>query len=179
MPSIASIRRELGIDPGLVLAFFLSFSRFEYALKRSPAYVKRGKHGAASADWTAFANAHSAAFDPQASPRLREAFEYLDRHPPGIQVATPAGALSWRAPNRNGQSDLAWAIRHVQAARNNLFHGGKFPRPVGPVEDSARNTVLLTHCLTILRSALELDPNVKMLFEESFVSSTIPLAAAA
>lgn len=44
----------------------------------------------------------------------------------------------------------------VRVVRNNLLHGGKFPIPVGPIEDPSRNALLLRHCCTVLEKYLEI-----------------------
>jgi hypothetical protein len=49
---------------------------------------------------------------------------------------------------------------HAEPEQNNLFHGGKWPDPVGFVEEVARNTVLIQESLAVLKAILEL-PNVE------------------
>jgi hypothetical protein len=44
---------------------------------------------------------------------------------------------------------------YVRTVRNNLFHGGKFPR-TGSVEEPLRNKKLITECLAVLDCLLKL-----------------------
>src|SRR5271165_5247040 len=53
-------------------------------------------------------------------------------------------------------------ITMVCRARNNLFHGGKFPN--GPISDPVRNPRLLRHSLTILEACIPLDRKVRRLW---------------
>jgi hypothetical protein len=124
---------------------FRTFARFEYALKAA------GFHegdGAAKADWRAFAESVSGLFDNPADPRLKEAVEYVLRHPPKKQIIEE-GALVWGevAPDTDLQADLV--LQYVRRVRNNLFHGGKFN---GQWFEPERSELLLRHCLTILHA---------------------------
>jgi len=150
---------HLDIEKEIVLEFFFVFSRFEYALKRAR-YLDRDE-GSASANWDKFASERENAFSPNETPELKEAVDYLDKHPPQKQVVK-AGELSWQDSKRS-ESDhlLKWLLKLVKTVRNNLFHGGKFHRSV---EDPSRNPTLLKNSLVILYACLELHPTVKELF---------------
>jgi hypothetical protein len=58
-----------------------------------------------------------------------------------------------------------FTIACVRTVRNNLFHGGKFPMPVGPVDDVAHNTELVSSSLRVLRACLRFDSDVRASFE--------------
>ena len=65
----------------------------------------------------------------------------------------------------SGESEADFVVRCVKRIRNNLFHGGKFPIPTGPVSAPERDTELLEHGLVILHALLELDERVKKHWE--------------
>jgi len=50
----------------------------------------------------------------------------------------------------------------IRIVRNNLFHGGKFP--LAPVQEPARNPLLLHHALVIIYACLPLDAEVNAYF---------------
>ncbi|HJX12988.1 MAG TPA: hypothetical protein VJ377_05605, partial [Dehalococcoidales bacterium] len=49
----------------------------------------------------------------------------------------------------------------IKQVRNNLFHGGKFPDPIGPVGDPTRDPSLIKHSITVLKHLLFSSPDVK------------------
>ncbi|HEV2695986.1 MAG TPA: hypothetical protein VG347_24070 [Verrucomicrobiae bacterium] len=144
----------------LLFRFFLVFARFEYALKRAGFANSSGSK--VSANWDAFASKYNAAFDPTNSPELKQAYAYFKEHPPRKQIMK-AGVLDWSEPNVLGQGPvLIWLLGSVRIVRNNLFHGGKFP--VAPIEEPARNPLLLYHALAIIDACLPLDMTVNEYF---------------
>ena len=168
----------LGIDPKLVVDFFASFSRFEYALKRSghlkrpqpqSAAAERPPSGARSSrnaepDWDDFANSVSGKFAGVTEQSFRDAVDFFLRKPPERKIVVD-DELQFEAIRRGqGESEEQYVLRLVRCVRNNLFHGGKFP--TGPVEEVARNSKLLNACLAVLESCLELSPNLKQTFCE-------------
>jgi hypothetical protein len=142
--------------------FFLAFSRFEYALKRS-GFV-RGSSERVEADWDGFASEHRYALDPDSDPGLRAAVNYFEAHPPKKQILR-GKRLSWgdSAP-RGNEPLLCWLIQMLRRVRNNLFHGGKFPSH--PIEDPARDPLLIDHSLMILKACLALNREVERHFAE-------------
>jgi hypothetical protein len=135
-------------DGDLARQFFVYFARFEYAMKRSK-YLK-GDETRAEADWDKLGNCLHKKFDPARMPELQAAVDYLMRNPPQKQVVVN-GVLDWR-PVVQGSSERysRFMLRLVCTVRNNLFHGGKFPSPTGPIAESSRDRNLLENCLIVL-----------------------------
>jgi hypothetical protein len=157
------------IDQKLLLDFFLSFARFEYALKNTGFYVRhqstQGLPIHAEPDWDRFAVSLRQVFDPGRTPELRQAFEYLTLSPPNKQVIVN-GAPAWETPTRDPSvSDIEFALRMVRCVRNNLFHGGKHTNDVH--ESPTRTTELLRSSLTVLGECLTLSPGQRQAFDEA------------
>jgi hypothetical protein len=152
------------IDQALVFRFFISFSRFEYALKRS-GFFKKGSgifSSDAVTDWDKFAKTHRTAFYRGATPALTEACSYFERRPPRRQVVKN-GELSWSSPlSRGWKPELDWFLQMVRRVRDNLFHGGE--------EESAGDSELLHHCLVIMETALSLNHAVQSNFNSPLES---------
>lgn len=160
------IRLLTGDNGEIVLQFFVTFSRFEYALKRA-GFVKGDSHNNASADWCGFARERlNARLASITDTEFTEARSYLLHEPPGKQIFVEAGRIvRWQANSqRSRECEGEYLLRLVKDVRNNLFHGGKYPD--GPVSNQARNKRLLQTCLTILEKCLALDADVKDFFEE-------------
>ncbi|MCX6847577.1 MAG: hypothetical protein NTY98_01525 [Verrucomicrobia bacterium] len=149
----------------LVISFFFAFSRFEYALKRTGYIVPNLSY--AKPDWTRFAHDTAAQFNREQDPKVECALLYLKANPPKQQIEIN-GSLDWRdsAPVA-GQVTLIAAVKWLLIIRNNLFHGGKFPLPVGNVADPARDDILISHALVILNEALEASPRVQSCFNDA------------
>ena len=153
------INLQAEFDKQLVIKFFYCFSRFEYALKRVPKYLKTGNSGQAEPKWDAFANYLGSDFFNSIKQSNNAAI--LFENPPEKQIVfqnknLDQKELGWKkkATAKNNK-ELFLAIRLV---RNNLFHGGKYPS--GPVKDPSRNEELLKACLFILEKALN-DPRAE------------------
>jgi len=156
---------ELGVNREVVISFILYFSRFEYALKQTGCYAG-GNRSHVYADWRNFAEDHNDTFETELDEDVREAAEYLERHPPKRQVKA-AGKLDWKEMEFESNLRLRRVLQTVRTVRNNLFHGGKFPTEED--HDPTRDEVLLRHCLTILHAALELSEDVRRHFKNSFL----------
>jgi hypothetical protein len=144
-----AIIEALNVPKELALGFLGVFSRFEYALKRA-GYVK-DKRTHVSPDWVTFGK-DLAALDPAALLPVSACCPYLLAKPPKKQVLR-FGALDWDAlPKENSQ--IEGILASVRTVRNNLFHGGKFP--TGPVDEPLRDKQLITECLAVLQSLLQL-----------------------
>ena len=148
----------------LVFLFFVTFARFECALKDAGFFVKRD--GDAEADWDAFANSLRGKLESKRTPELADAIDYLTNHPPRKEVVA-ARELSW-APlsHGKGESTEAWFLRLVRRIRNNLFHGGKGRYPYGPVPEPSRDSKLLYCGLVVLSECLSLSPEVERAFKD-------------
>jgi len=161
------IQSLTGDNDELVLQFFITFSRFEYALKRA-GFVKSGPSNSALPDWSKFAKEKcNALLDDTTDIEFTEARSFLLQKPPQKQIFVKSGnCMQWQNnTKRNGEGDAEYLLRLVRDVRNNLFHGGKYPE--GPVSGLIlRNSKLLQACLTILEKGLSLDADVKHFFED-------------
>jgi hypothetical protein len=150
-------------DRMLAWHFFIFFSRFEYALKRSGQYLKNGD---AQPNWDKFASDHESRFNQRASPEVLGAVDYFLHSPPRKQLARD-GALGWSEPQEyNGVGPrLCWLLRAIRYVRNNLFHGGKFP--LIPISDPSRDRDLLLHAMVVLQACLPLNEDVHRWFNDA------------
>ena len=154
----------LGINRALVLRFFATFSRFEYSLKRS-GFLKTGDK--AEANWDAYANSLRGQFANVQDSAFRDAVAFFLNAPPGTQVVSGSD-IDWRDTKLgNGEQHENYILRLVKIVRNNLFHGGKYPVPTGPMEEVGRNQRLLEASITVLKQCLELSNDVRRAFEET------------
>jgi hypothetical protein len=153
----------------MVWQFFVTFSRFEYALKRA-GFVKGDSYDNALPDWGRFAREKlNAQIADITDAEFTKARSYLLQEPPRRQTFVKSNkSMQWRANSkRSSEGEGEYLLRLVRDARNNLFHGGKYPSPDGPVNDQTlRNSQLLQACLTILEKCRLLDGAVKHFFEE-------------
>lgn len=124
-----SILQTLNIPQNLVLEFLATFSRFEYALKKS-GYVD-GNEKKVSAAWDGFAN-DVAKLEAELLGKVLDSCPYLQRHPPKKQVLKD-GALHWLERQGTSGSAIGDVLLSVRTVRNNVFHGGKFPD--GPISE--------------------------------------------
>lgn len=152
-------------DRKLAIVFFLFFSRFEYALKRS-GYLKQSssKVNPASADWMQYAAKHPHILRENYDESLLKAVEYLAASPPKKQVSRN-GELDWEDDCRDSLTDPARIFTLVCRIRNNLFHGGKFPS--GPVADTDRDRRLIQAGIDIMQGCLNADSRLREIFLES------------
>lgn len=166
-----AIAAGLARDPmndELLLDFFVTFSKFEFALKASGMFVQSpdipGDAPDAKPDWDTFAGTLQA-FMRDRSDDLRAACEYLADSPPHKQVIL-GGAVAWETRGRaQGESEVRFLLRMVRGVRNNLFHGGK--HNIGLHESPERTERLLRSSLIILRECLRLAPVQRQAFEQA------------
>jgi hypothetical protein len=153
-------------DPDLVFRYFAVFSRFEYALKRSGFLT--ATNGAAQAHWDRYADSLKGRFASVRDPQFQQAIASLQQKPPRKQVVDQStGDLDWADSIQDrSESDEKFLLRLARVIRNNLFHGGKFPIPTGPVGDDARNREMIKAGIVVLTECLSLSPNVKQAFDE-------------
>jgi hypothetical protein len=160
---LVGIYAPVGLDTETIVAFLVTFSRFEYSLKRARFTMPNKK--AAEADWDAFARslAASSRYNPHESPRLENAVAYLLATPPKRQIVEQDGSLGWDEPLRDrGCTEVEWLLRLVRRVRNKLFHGGKFPSHL--VIDPSRDKMLLDCCLVILSACYGWSSDVQQYF---------------
>ena len=148
-------------DRALAIVFFLFFSRFEYALKR--AGFVRGLDDA-QADWAEYGRRHVTLLQADQDDSFRQAVDYLRQSPPKKQVVTN-GILAWNADRYTADFDLGRVLTLVCRTRNNLFHGGKFPK--GHEPDISRDRHLLEVGLTIMQACLDHDETLRHIFLEA------------
>jgi hypothetical protein len=155
------------IDPTLLLKFFLTFSRFEFALKNSGFYVKRRKTPLpyeARPDWDSFAQRLKDVFHTDATPRLRDACDHLLYNPPWREGVVSENTLGWDTTAEDERlSEIERLLLYVRRVRNNLFHGGKFSPQ--PELETVRNAALLEDSLVILQECLRLTEEVRREYE--------------
>ena len=158
------------VDRELLLEFFLTFARFEFALKSSGLFVKRRLGNKAftyeaKPDWDSFARQLRRVFRADASPRLRQACDHLLINPPWREVVV-GGAWGWDSTAESDQlSEVERLLRYVRRVRNNLFHGGKFTSL--PASDLGRNAALLADSLVILHECLNLADGVRAEYDSA------------
>jgi hypothetical protein len=141
----------------LMVDFFITFSRFECALKTSN-FVS-GDENKVSANWDEFIKSVRGSFKKDKNAQLTQAVDYIIQNPPRIQMYEDK-QLGWRnrifQDNEPEISKLGLSIRDI---RNNLFHGGKFNGHYQ--EDISRNFILLKSAIIILNDWLSLSEQVK------------------
>ena len=154
----ANFERSIDFESFLGIKFFLSFARFEYALKTS-GFLENKSY--ASPDWNAYAESIEAQMNEK--PSIQESLEYFVAHPTKSQDNINGRVQYVETPFENQCSTFTWAIRMIKRVRNNFFHGGKYRDLV--VEDSLRNTTLLNHSLIVLNECLKIDNEVSRHFK--------------
>lgn len=145
-----SIFDLINVPRALTLEFLATFARFEFALKKA-GYV-RGNEARISPDWERFGRDVSA-LDAVALAPITRCCVYLQAHPPRKQVLID-GRLQWVLRSRDAGSEVEDILLDIRTVRNNVFHGGKFPD--GPIAEPLRDEQLITDCVTVLQSLLEL-----------------------
>lgn len=152
------------LDRDLVFDFFWKFSAFECALKRE-GFLRAGRKNAAEPDWDCFGREIQGRFARVSDPGFKEAVKELVRLSPRRQVVRD-GELQWDIVVRSeGESDEAFTLRLLKTARNNLFHGGKYPD--GPIDEIARDRNVLRAALVILEGCYEIHAGVKRWVDEA------------
>jgi hypothetical protein len=146
----------------LITEFFISFSRFECALKESG--FTNGGANSVTPNWDRFVSNIKSKYYLPKSLQINDAIDYIIGQPPKIQILIN-GRLTWR--NRvfsSGDDEIIKLKLSICDIRNNLFHGGKFQGIYE--EDVSRNYMLLRSSITILNYWLTLNTRVNQLFSE-------------
>jgi len=153
--------QKLVPDKDSILRFFIIFSRFEYALKRA-GYFKSDKNNGVKPDWDRFASGLKEHFNYSVNKELTCSIDYLKNKPPLRQILKN-NEFGWEDTGDDQRQPLIiMLICYIKRVRNNLFHGGKFP--LRPIEETARDCLLLNSSLTILNECLRLSPIVRNYF---------------
>jgi hypothetical protein len=158
------------VNRELLLRFFVTFARFEFALKNSRFFGPRGTRPDelldAQPDWDAFAKSIRPSFSADANERLRSACDYLlYLSPPWREVVVDERVMWDSSPVPNDLPETQRLLLCVRRVRNNLFHGGKFTTV--PADDAGRNTCLLEHSLVVLGECLRLSEEVFAVYERA------------
>jgi hypothetical protein len=158
---------QIATDREIVFKFFAVFSRFECAMKRA-GFLHGDRFGNAKPDWTRFSASFGGHLSTSSDPVFQAARANLLGAPPKRQVVTDDGGIGW-ADNlrRSNDTDDEHLLRLVQTVRNNLFHGGKYPYPAGPVEDVARNRGLLVDSLAVLDQCIVMSSDLEHWFADA------------
>jgi len=160
------------VNSEVLFEFFLTFSRFEYALKASNYFKRLGCQRndplgppEAMPDWDSFAVSLRDTFLKDRNQELQRACEYILDSPPWKQVIIN-DSVAWETPVRpKNESDIEFLLRMVRCIRNNLFHGGKHNIKIH--EQTERTEQLLRSSLTILNECLTLSSRVKDFFDQA------------
>lgn len=166
------------IDQRLLLDFFLSFSRFEFALVSGGFYLavqrpknKKKEEGkefdGVKSDWRSFEKSIKDIFDKNAEQDLIVACTYYLDDPPR-RLSLINRQLMWETQTlREGESESEFLLRMVRSVRNNIFHGAK--HNIGPHEEKMRTELLLSNALIILKYSLHLSPHVEAIYNDAVI----------
>lgn len=149
IPLADPVIESLRIPRELLLEFFVSFSRFEYALKA--AGFRKDPPDDADVSWDKFENWLDTLQPAELTPVLR-AGQYLLENPPK-KLVVRGGVPDWEVPGRDGQSDMRFLLQGLSRARNNLFHGGKWLTAPEPRD---RNKRVISICAKVLTALLDM-----------------------
>ncbi len=137
---------------------------FECALKRE-GFLREGRNQAAEPDWDTFGQKVGDRFGEVDDGEFRDAVRILTDAGPRRQVVR-GGHLAWESVQRREEdSDGQFVLRLLRTARNNLFHGGKYPD--GPIEEVARDKRILQAAITVLEGCYKLHPGLARWREEA------------
>jgi hypothetical protein len=157
MMDVGELFAGLEINRDLVVAFFVVFARFEYALKEAGYVFDQG--GRAAPSWKKYNADVAPQFDDASPEELRVIAELL-KDPPLYQELTDQG-IKWKPMNLDGPP-VAQALSAAAQVRHNLFHGGKHT-PHSPPERDQR---LVALSFALLHACLQRSPDVLAKFDE-------------
>jgi hypothetical protein len=150
-------------DRQLILNFFLTFTRLEYALMKCG--YSTGSEKRISIDWDKFADDYRHKFhellDIYRNKELKEAVEYYKENPPGKQVLIN-GIVSLKPEVPKEELQFKELINLVKRVRNNLFHGEKLSQLLSG--DDERDRALLQHGLIVLYTCIDVQTDLKQYF---------------
>ena len=145
----------------LISDFFITFSRFECALKTSITYSNERK-GKIEPDWSKFTKSIKDTFNKDRTIELKTAVEFILNNPPKYQTIE-FKTLRWVEKSFNhNEPELNKLEQHIRDIRNNLFHGGKFYGRF--THDVSRNAKLIKYAILVLDEWLELNIQVRTIF---------------
>mgnify|MGYP001434037192 CR=1 FL=1 len=136
-------------DREIVFKFFITFSLFEYALKKA-GFRRTPRKEDVEVDWTKFSQTINDTFvrmlSSQPDSELNKAVQFILDNPPGKQVYKQQDLQFERRKRPDNISDTEWLSILIRGIRNNLFHGAKFRY------DSHRDSPLMEAALIILEA---------------------------
>jgi hypothetical protein len=126
VPGARQLFSPTRVDLHLVVNFFMTFARAEWALKRAGFFSARGKlKDEIKIEWDKFAESIASSVKAVPDARLRDAIDYLTGNPPRRHIVNASGELDWIPREPRNHSDAVFLVRSITTVRNNLFHGGK------------------------------------------------------
>lgn len=150
----------------LVVIFFITFSRFECALKSTITFVN-GNNRKVELNWDTFINSIRNEFNYERTNEFKESIDFILNSPHKIQILNDNN-LTWTersfSPNISNLIKLGLHIRDI---RNNLFHGGKFNENYE--QDVLRNYRLINSSTIILNEWLNLNEQVQRNFLKTII----------
>lgn len=153
------------LDRDVLLDFFLTFARYEFALKTggfAKCGTTRGVAHEAQADWEAFAGYLSRTFPSSIDPSVRAACEQLIESP-SWELVILNGGVMWQQQPRPTAGDLAAdTLSAVRRLRNNLFHGNEASAVHGYVASHVEQ--LLRDAVRVLHASASLVPSVQVAY---------------
>jgi len=145
----------------LVVDFFITFSRFECALKATILFAN-GNQKKVEPNWDRFTASIRNDFNPEKNEILKNAVHFLLSEPPRIQVLI-SNTLEWRNRLFDENTPVTNKLSlHIRDIRNNLFHGGKYNGNFEP--EVSRNYKLIESAMIVLNEWLSLNEAVRANF---------------
>jgi len=157
-------REHTQLDRELVLDFFLTLSRIEFALKVTK-YAK-GNTSRAKPDWDKFGRDIKDHFNIKRDEKLEASCNYYLKLPPQKQILKN-NKLTWVDAIPEGLSDPELLLVYVRRVRNNLFHGGKYN--IQAPDETERNEELLKSGIRIIHEALKCELNVWGAYQQASI----------
>ena len=103
-----------------VIEFFITFSRFECALKATIDFASGGQ-SYVKPNWDGFVRSINHSFDEKISDELKNAVDFLISFPPKIQILSD-GVISWRTREfQTGTTKIKKLSLHIRDVRNNFI----------------------------------------------------------
>lgn len=170
--------QQTRVEKDLLFEFFLTFSRFEYALKESDFFQRLNtersngfKPPNAQPDWDKFAASLRDSFSSDKTDELSEACEYIELSHPFRQVIINDDICLETPIRPEREKQIEFLLRMIRCIRNNLFHGGEYNN-LGIQEATERIERLLKSSLIILKECLALSSVVSNAFDEGYGPGT-------
>lgn len=140
--------------------FFLLFARFEFALKAG-GFAKAGKRGA-EVDWEKFSNVISDSLLTCADSSVVDAIYYLETYPPKQEKYENDNLVWCERTVPISYKRMRKILFHVQGARNNLVHGGKFAEKESQDPNCSTHLLVASEC--VISACIASCPSVESAF---------------